>query len=204
MWSLEIGLVRFCKSLLCSMFNEQTCTRFTWLFGRSVVTMPKISLKTLYCYIFEKPKVQGHQNWYSQLSNTQIHKYKYKYTNTALLKCQEYQTYAIFLNSCWFKDVKNDIPKCPKWSDPTTDLTSDPISDPTYGPTSDPIYAAKNSNSKGIQSWYLKFSTHCVILHLQRIEFTISCVDFAQIVCNFYTHCAIFNQTVCKFQHKVL
>ena len=26
----------------------------------------KISLKTLYCYIFEKPKVQGHQNWYSQ------------------------------------------------------------------------------------------------------------------------------------------
>ena len=78
-----------------------------------VVTMPKISLKTLYCYIFEKPKVQGHQNWYSQLSNTQIHKYKYKYTNTALLKCQEYQTYALFLNSCWFKDVKNDIPKCP-------------------------------------------------------------------------------------------
>ena len=185
------------------MFNEQTCSRFTWLFVRSfvrlsVVTMPKISLKTLYCYIFEKPKVQGHQNWYSQLSNTQIH--KYKYTNTALLKCQEYQTYAIFLNSCWFKDVKNDIPKCPKWSDPTTDLTSDPISDPT----SDPIYAAKNSNSKGIQSWYLKFSTHCVILHLQRIEFTISCVDFAQIVCNFYTHCVIFNQTVCKFQHKVL
>ena len=99
-----------------------------WLFvcRSSVVTMPKISLKTLYCYIFEKPKVQGHQNWYSQLSNTQIH--KYKYTNTALLKCQEYQTYAIFLNSCWFKDVKNDIPKCPKWSDPTTDPTSDPRS----------------------------------------------------------------------------
>ena len=44
-------------------------------------------------------------------TNTKIH--KYKYTNTALLKCQDYQTYAIFLNSCWFKDVKNDIPKCP-------------------------------------------------------------------------------------------
>ena len=100
-----------CKSLFCSMFNEQTCSRFMWLL--LFVTMPKISLKTLYCYIFEKPKVQGHQNRYSQLSNTQIHKYKYKYTNTALLKCQEYQTYAIFLNSCWFKDVKNDIPKCP-------------------------------------------------------------------------------------------
>ena len=174
----EQSYAKYCKSLLCSLFNEQTCSRFTWLFVRVVVTMPKISLKTLYCYIFEKPKVQGHQNWYSQLSNTQIHKYKYKYTNTALLKCQEYQTYAIFLNSCWFKDVKNDIPKCLKWSDPTTDpttdptndLTSDPISDPTSGPTSDPtsdpIYVAKNSNSKGIQSWYLKFSTHCVILHL--------------------------------------
>ena len=50
---------KFCKSLLCSMFNEQTCTRFTWLL---FVTMPKISLKTLKCYIFEKPKVRGHQN----------------------------------------------------------------------------------------------------------------------------------------------
>ena len=55
-WSL---LSLNCKSLLCSMFNEQTCTRFTRLL---VVSMPKISLKTLYCYIFEKPKVQGHQN----------------------------------------------------------------------------------------------------------------------------------------------
>ena len=44
-----------------------------------------------------------------------------KYTNTQIqlmTKCQEYQTYALFLNSCWFKDVKNDIPQCPK-------LTSD-------------------------------------------------------------------------------
>ena len=61
-WYRRAGPDVNCKSLLCSMFNEQTCTRFTWLFGRSVVTMPKISLKTLYCYIFEKPKVQGHQN----------------------------------------------------------------------------------------------------------------------------------------------
>ena len=78
------------------------------------------------------PRVQGHQNWYSQLSNTQIHKYTYTNTQIQLMtKCQEYQTYAIFLNSCWFKDVKNDIPNCPKWSDPTTDQTSDPTSDPT-------------------------------------------------------------------------
>ena len=39
----------YCKILLCSMFNEQTCSRFTRLFvrlfGRS--SMPKISLKPL-------------------------------------------------------------------------------------------------------------------------------------------------------------
>ena len=56
------------------------------------------------------PRVQGHQNWYSQLSNIQIHKYTYTNTQKQLMtKCQEYQTYAIFLNSCWFKDVKNPI-----------------------------------------------------------------------------------------------
>ena len=38
----------------------------------SFVTMPNISLKTL-CFILEKPRVQEHQNWYSQLSITQIH-----------------------------------------------------------------------------------------------------------------------------------
>ena len=78
------------------------------------------------CYIFEKPRVQGHQTWYSGLSNTHIHKYKctntqiqiHKNTNTQIqhmTKWQKYPTYAIFLNSWWFKDVKNDNPKC---SDP--------------------------------------------------------------------------------------
>ena len=52
------------------------CTRFSRLF----VTMPRIPYKTL-CYIFEKPRVQGHQHWYSQLSNTQIQ--IHKYANTA-------------------------------------------------------------------------------------------------------------------------
>ena len=75
------------------------------------------------CYIFEKPRVQGHQTWYSGLSNTHIHKYKctntqiqiHKNTNTQIqhmTKWQKYPTYAIFLNSWWFKDVKNDNPKC--------------------------------------------------------------------------------------------
>ena len=36
-----------------------------------------------------------------------------------MTKCQKYPTYAIFLKSWWFKGCqKNDIPKCPKWSDP--------------------------------------------------------------------------------------
>ena len=42
----------------CSTSRLALGSRGCWL----VVTMPKISLKTLYCYIFEKPKVQGHQN----------------------------------------------------------------------------------------------------------------------------------------------
>ena len=51
-------------------------------------------------------------NCYSVLSNIQIQ--IHKNTNTAYM-CQKYPTYAIFLNSWWFKDVKNDNPKC---SDP--------------------------------------------------------------------------------------
>ena len=33
--------------LLCSMFNKQTCSRFTRLFGWLFVTMPRIPYKTL-------------------------------------------------------------------------------------------------------------------------------------------------------------
>ena len=40
----------------------------------------------IYTYIFEKPMIQGHQKWYSGLSNTQIH--KYKDTNTQI-HCDE-------------------------------------------------------------------------------------------------------------------
>ena len=67
------------------------------------------------CYIFEKPRVQGHQTWYSGLSNTHIHKYKctntqiqiHKNTNTQIqhmTKWQKYPTYAIFFNRWCFKD----------------------------------------------------------------------------------------------------
>ena len=41
-----------------------------------------------------------------------------------MTKCQKYPTYAIFLNSWWFKDVKNDILKCPK----CYEIRSDPKS----------------------------------------------------------------------------
>ena len=52
------------------------------------------------------PRVQGIK---TDIHNCQIH--KYKNTQIQLMtKCQEYQTYAIFLNSWWFEDVKNDIP----------------------------------------------------------------------------------------------
>ena len=42
----------------------------------------KIPYKTLQCYIFKRPRVQGHQKCYSGLSDTQIH--KQKFTNTQI------------------------------------------------------------------------------------------------------------------------
>ena len=43
---------KFCKSLLCSMLHEQTCTRFTRSVSCLFVTMPKIPCKTLMLYLF--------------------------------------------------------------------------------------------------------------------------------------------------------
>ena len=60
--------------------------------------------------------VQGHQKWYSGLSNTQIH--KYKYTNTQIHKYSIWERVRntlhilIFLKSQWSKDIKNDILDC--------------------------------------------------------------------------------------------
>ena len=54
--------------------------------------------------------------WTVRYTNTQIQ--IRKYTNTQIqhmTKWPKYPTYAIFLNSWWFKDVKNDNPK---YSDP--------------------------------------------------------------------------------------
>ena len=54
--------------------------------------------------------------WTVRYTNTQIQ--IHKYTNTQIqhmTKWPKYPTYAIFLNSWWFKDVKNDNPE---YSDP--------------------------------------------------------------------------------------
>ena len=51
--------------------------------------------------------------WTVRYTNTQIQ--IHKYTNTQIqhmTKWPKYPTYAIFLNSWWFKDVKNDILDC--------------------------------------------------------------------------------------------
>ena len=47
--------------------------------------------------------------------NSQRNRYTNTSTNTQIqlvMKCLKDPTYAIFLNSWWFKDVQNDIPKC--------------------------------------------------------------------------------------------
>ena len=59
--------------------------------------------------------VQGCQKLYSHVFNSKIQEYRYKYTNAACDEVPEIPNiYAIFFNSCWFKDVKNYIPKCSK------------------------------------------------------------------------------------------
>ena len=59
-------------------------------------------------YIFWKLLIQGCQNWYYQVSHTQIH--KNKYTNTQIQhrpQCQKDQTCGIFLKRGLFNDIKN-------------------------------------------------------------------------------------------------
>ena len=59
------------------------------------------------------PRVQGHQKWYSGLSDIQIHKYKFtKPQIQPVMKCRKYPTCIIFLKSQRFKDIKHDILDC--------------------------------------------------------------------------------------------
>ena len=115
--------IHFCKSLLCSMFNEHTCSRFTWLLFVVVVTMPKLSLKTLKCYIFERPKVRGHQNWYSQPSNTQIQIHKYRFVEVPNI-C--YISQHLLIQGCqkWYSQVSRVIRSYVR-SDVRSDIRSD-------------------------------------------------------------------------------
>ena len=73
------------------------------------------------CYIFENVMVQGPQKQCSQVSDVQIHKYKYtntqihKYTNTQIqhiTKCRKDPTNGIFLKRGLFEGIKYDIPMC--------------------------------------------------------------------------------------------
>ena len=77
------------------------------------------NISTIWCfrpykpYIFWKLLVPGYQNWYYQVSHTQIH--KYKYTNTQIqhiTKCQKDPTCGIFLKRGLFRGIKNDIHMC--------------------------------------------------------------------------------------------
>ena len=69
--------------------------------------------------------VQGHQKWYSGLSNTQIHKYKYANTQIQqMTKCLKDPTCGIFLKRGLFKGIKDDISMCqtPKYKNTNTQI----------------------------------------------------------------------------------
>ena len=70
----------------------------------------------LYFWKAKGPRTSKMIFWTVRYTNTQIQ--IHKYTNTQIqhmTKWPKYPTYAIFLNSWWFKDVKNDNTK---YSDP--------------------------------------------------------------------------------------
>ena len=112
-WWLDFDIYHIAKVCFahCSTSRLALGSRGCWV----VVTMPKISLKTLYCYIFEKPKVQGHQNWYSQLSNTQIQIHKYSFVEVPGIPNICYISKQLLIQGCqkWYsqasKEIRSDI-----------------------------------------------------------------------------------------------
>jgi len=86
------GLLDYnCKSLLCSLFYEQTCSRFTRL--SFVVTMPKIPLYGVLDHTFSESSRSKYI--YTDIPKCLIHKYTntntqiHKYANTAYDKVPE-------------------------------------------------------------------------------------------------------------------
>ena len=90
-----------CKSLLCSLFDKQTCTRFTWLVGCcrhhawNTLWLPynaiflksprskdiKTDIPNCQIHKYTNTQIQIHKYKYTN-TNIQIQIHKYKYTNT--------------------------------------------------------------------------------------------------------------------------
>ena len=71
--------VHFCKSLLCSMFYELTCSRFTRLVVCRLSPCPKYLIKPYNAIFLKSP---GSKDIKTDIPNCQIH--KYKFTNTRI------------------------------------------------------------------------------------------------------------------------
>ena len=80
-----------CKSQLCSLFHEQTCSRFTRLFVRRSSPCPKYLINPFNAIFL---KSQGSKDIKHHILDCQIHKYtnanaqiyKYKFTKTQIYK----------------------------------------------------------------------------------------------------------------------
>ena len=69
------SIYNFCKSLLCSMFYELTCSRFTRLFVVRLSPCPEYLIKPYNAIFLKSP---GSKDIKTDIPNCQIH----KYTNT--------------------------------------------------------------------------------------------------------------------------
>ena len=91
-------LLSHCKSLLCSMFNKQTCSRFTWLFVRLFVRHNAQNifenLTLLYFWKAQGPRTSKLIFPTVKYTNTQTQVQKYnhiKYKKEMQIQVQKYE-----------------------------------------------------------------------------------------------------------------
>ena len=68
-------------------YTNTVCHTLLWLVGSRILALWNTLKRTMMWYIFEKQMVRGPQKQCSQVSDIQIH--KYKYTNTVWVKFED-------------------------------------------------------------------------------------------------------------------
>ena len=118
-----------CKSLLCSMFNEQTCSRFTWLFVVVRHHAQNIfeNLILLYFWKAQGPRTSKLIFPTVKYTNTQIQIQIHKYSFVEVPRIPNicYISKQLLIQGCqkWYSQVSKGI-RYENWSDNRSDIRS--------------------------------------------------------------------------------